>query len=80
MLLVKKCQFFHYLFSIKITLETVFNNVLKRKEPFFTIKKNFFFESPKSRIFPKGFTHAFGQKMPNFSLFVFGQNKIRNKV
>ena len=26
---------------------------------------------------PKGVTHAFGQKMPNFSLFRFGQNKTR---
>ena len=33
--LVKKCQFFHYLFSLKIRLEIGFNNVLKRKEPFF---------------------------------------------
>ena len=45
----------------------------KEKNFFYDEKKNFF-ESPKSR------THAFGQKMPNFSLFVFGQNKIRNKV
>ena len=42
MLLVKKCQFFHYLFSLKIRLEIRFNNVLKRKEPFFDYKnKNF---------------------------------------
>ena len=27
----------------------------------------------KNRIFPKGLTHALGQKMPNFSLFRFGQ-------
>ena len=50
----------------------------KGKNHFFTINK--ICEIPKSRIFPKGLTHAFGQKMPNFSLFVFGQNKIRNKV
>ena len=78
MLLVKKCQFFHYFVWLKIRLEIRLNNVLDTKEPFFTIKK--ICESPKSRIFPKGLTHAFGQKMPNFSLFVFGQNKIRNKV
>ena len=97
MLLVKRCQFFHYLFSLKITLEIGFNNVFKRKEPFFTIKKKFclkvpkekkelFFdykrkisESPKNRIFPKWLTHTFGQKMPNFYLFKFGQNKTRKK-
>ena len=114
MLLVKKCHFFHYLFSLKITLEIGFNNVLQRKELFFTMKrKNFpiflylvlvktrleirfnnvldrketFFEyknkiiqSPKNRIFPKGVRHAFGQKMPNFSLCGFGQNKSRKNA
>ena len=29
------------------------------------------FQSPQNHIFPKGLTHAFGQKMPNFSLFLF---------
>ena len=29
------------------------------------------FQSPQSHIFPKGLTHAFGQKMPIFSLFLF---------
>ena len=49
MLLVKKCQFFHYLFLLKITLEIGFNNVLKRKEPFFTIKKKFCLKVPKEK-------------------------------
>ena len=26
------------------------------------------FQSPQNHIFPKGITHAFGQKMPNFFL------------
>ena len=53
---------------------------------FFTEKKLFFerksniIESPKNRIFPKGLTHAIAQKIPIFPLFVFGQNKTRNKV
>ena len=76
MLLVKKCQFFHYLFSLKITLEIGFNNVLQRKELFLRWKEKI---SQKSHFF-KGVHPCFGQKMPNFSLFVFGQNKIRNKV
>ena len=135
MLLVKKCQFFHYLFSLKITLEIGFNNVLQRKELFFTMKKKIFLkvpkvaffqrgspmllvkkcqiflylflvktrleirfnnvlatkepfsdyereisESPKNRIFPKWLTHTFGQKMPNFHLFKFGQNKTRKNA
>ena len=79
MLLVKKCQIFLYLDLVKIRLEKVSNNILEEKETFFTIKTQIF-DSPINRIFPKGLTHAFGQKMPIFSLFVFGQNKIRNKV
>ena len=38
------------------------------------------FDSPINRIFPKGLTHAFGQKMPILSLFGFGHNKTRIKV
>ena len=32
------------------------------KKPFLALKK-VIFQSPKNRIFPKGLTHAFGQKM-----------------
>ena len=53
----------------------------------FKIQKNLFFdykrkisESPKNRIFLKGLTHAFGQKMPILSLCGFGHNKPRIKV
>ena len=42
------------------------NNVIDGKETFFR-KKNSIFQSPKNRIFPKGLTHAFGQKMYFFS-------------
>ena len=66
MLLVKKCIFFLELFSIKIRLEIMFNNVLERKETFFGHKKSIFL-SLKNRIFPTGLTHAFGQKMYFFS-------------
>ena len=38
------------------------NNVQERKEAFCGHKKSIFL-SPKNRIFPKGLTHAFGQKM-----------------
>ena len=37
----QKMPFFHYLFSLKIRLETRFNNVLDRKETFSDFKKNF---------------------------------------
>ena len=47
------------------------------KKLFLTKKK--ISESPKNRIFPKGLTHAFGQKMPILSFLGFGQNKTRKK-
>ena len=78
MLLVKKCQFFLYLVLVTTRLELRFNNVLERKQTFLSTKKNF--QSPKSRIFPKGLTHAIGQKMPILCLFGFDQNKTRKKV
>ena len=62
MLLVKKCSFFLELFSVKIRLEIMFNNVIDGKETFFG-KKTSIFQSPKHRIFPKGLTHAFHQRM-----------------
>ena len=76
----KNAIFFHYLFSLKIRVEERVNNVLKRKKKAFLDCKNKIFHSPKNRIFPKGLTHAFGQKMQLFSLFVFGQNKSKNNV
>ena len=77
--MVKNCQFFHYLFWLKIRLEIRFNNVPDTKEPFSDYEREIS-ESPKNRIFPKVLTHAFGKKMPMFSLFGFGQNNTRNKV
>ena len=79
MLLVKKCQFFLYLVLVKTRLQISFNNVLDRKETF-SEYKNKIFQSPQNHIFPKGVSHAFGQKMPNFSLCGFGQNKSRKNA
>ena len=76
MLLVKKFIFFLYLFLVKIRLETRFNSILDRKETFFDYKK--IFPSPKNRIFPKGLTHALGEKMLNVSLYRFCQEKMLN--
>ena len=79
MLLVKKCQFFHDFVWLKIRLEIRLNNVLDTKEPCFDYKRKIS-ESPKNHMFPKGLTHAFGQKMPILSSLGFGHNKTRIKV
>ena len=44
----------------------MFNNVPERKETIFGHSQSIVL-SPKNRIFPKGLTHAFGQKMYFFS-------------
>ena len=75
MLLVKKFQFFVYLDSVKISLEIMLNDFAEKKKPFLAIK-NRIFRSLNNRTFPKGITHAFGQKMPLFWLFRFGQNVV----
>ena len=62
MLLVKKCIFFLEFFSVKRRLEIMFNTVQETKETFFSHKK-FNLSKSQNRIFPKGLTHAFGQKM-----------------
>ena len=51
----------------------------EKKKAFFTLKTEFF-QRPKYRIFPKGLTYAFSQKMPIFSIFRFRQNKTRNNA
>ena len=75
----KNAIFFLDLFSVKKGLEIRFNDVLDRKETFFLTRRKIF-EGLKNSIFPKGLTHAFGQKMPNFSLFRFGRNTNRNNA
>ena len=49
------------------------NNFVEKEK---TFEENFLkklFKSPKNPIFPKGLTHALGQKLEFFSLFDFGQ-------
>ena len=49
----------------------MFNDVLDgKKKNIFAIKKSVF-QSPKNRIFPKRLTHAFGQKIIIFFLYLF---------
>ena len=75
----KNAIFFIFCFDKNKTREIRFNNILERKQTVFD-HKNKIFRGSKNRIFPKGLTHSFGQKMPNFSLFRFGQTKTRNNA
>ena len=59
-----------YLFSVKTRLQIVLTDFVDKKETLFYYN-SWMFQSPQNHIFPKGLTHAFGQKMPNFSLFLF---------
>ena len=77
----KNVNFFLYLFSVKIRLVIVLlNDFVEKKETFLSIKKTECFQSPKTRIFQKGLTHAFDKKIPISSLFRFGQNKTRKNA
>ena len=78
MLLTKKYQFLS-LFTIdqKKKKEIKLGDFTEKKKPFFTLKNRVF---PKNRIFSKGLTHAFGQKMPFLSLLRFCQNKTSNNA
>ena len=51
----------------------------KKKETCFGGKKQNLLKSKQS-AFRKGLTHAFGQKMPFFSLVRFGQKKTTNNA
>ena len=59
---VQTMYFFLELFLVKIRPEILLNSVRDRKETFFGHKKCNLSKSKKS-IFPKGLTHAFGQKI-----------------
>ena len=59
--------------------EMCIRDSLHTKEPFFDYKRKIS-ESPKNLSFPKVLAHAFGQKIPNFSFFGFGQKKPRKNA
>ena len=67
---LKNANFFVYVVLEKFRLEIMLSDFPQEKETFLTLK-NRIFQSPKNRIFPKGLTHAFDQKMPISSLFRF---------
>ena len=58
----------------------MYSDFAEKKETFLTLEKQNFSKSKKWHFFSKESTHAFGQKMPIFSLFKFDQNKSRNNA
>ena len=70
MLLVKKCNDFHYLFLLKIGLEIRFNNNINRKETFFEYKNKYFTTSQKWH-FSKGVNPCFWSKNAIFFIICF---------
>ena len=75
MLLVKKMPFFSLLSFDQMRLEMTLSEFAIKRETFFDLKIHNFSKFKNYHVFSKELTHAFGQKMPIFSLFRFGQNK-----
>ena len=80
MILVKNYNFLHCLFLLKIGPETMFGDVLDRKESFLDNKNMYLICPKKIGNFPNGLSHDFGQKFNVSSLFVFIENSPRNDV
>ena len=70
MVSVKKSGIFSSVFFSKIGLEIMFSYRLERRKAF-EDEKNVIFFNPENGYFPKGFTHGFGQKIPQFFLVCF---------
>ena len=66
--------FSFFVFGQNETRNKVYD-VLDRKETFYDYKTTIL-QGLKNGIFPKGLTHAFGQKMQFFSWFVFRQKRL----
>ena len=78
MLFLKKCNDFHYLFSLKIGLEIRFNNIMNRKETFLNYKNKIFTTSQKWH-FSKGVNPCFWSKNAIFFHYLLSL-KIRLKL
>ena len=64
----------------KLGLEIMFDIHQGRNQALPDNKKKILQKWPYWIFFSKGLTHDFGQKLENFSWFVFGQNRPRNNV
>ena len=66
MVVVKKWPFFRVLFFRQYRPGKCFYNILERKNAFLALKKKDVQKVEKNKIFPKGLTHGFGEKMAIF--------------
>ena len=71
MVLVQKWPFFQLFVLGKIGQESVFYDILERKNAFLCLQ-NKKFKKSKIDIIPKGLTHGFGPKMAIFPAFFLG--------
>ena len=55
---------------IKVRLEIILSEFAMKKETFFDLEKQNFSKSKNHIFFSKGLTHAFGQKMQIFSVYI----------
>ena len=70
MVLVQKWPFFQLFLLNNIGQENVFYDIPERKNAFLG-HKNTKFKKSKNKIFPKGLTHGFGQRLAVFPSFFF---------
>ena len=66
--MVKNVKIFQLFLLGIIGQETIFDDILERKQAFL-VYKNKKIKKRKSGIFSKGLVHGFGQKIENFSAF-----------
>ena len=79
MVLVKNLNFFERFVLCKIHPEKVFGDVLVRKQAFLD-NINMDLKRRQNCIFTKGIVHDFGQKVEDFSSFLFIKNRSRKSV
>ena len=79
MVLVKNWKFCERFVLCKIHPEKVFGDLLVKKQAFLD-NINLYLKTGKISILAKGIVHDFGQKVEDFSSFVFIKNRSRKSV
>ena len=75
MVLKKKLKFFHHFISGPIRKENVFDNILERKKPFFTMKKQKVKKSKNWHFSKGGYSMVLVKNLKIFHLFYYWQNQ-----